>query len=163
DIRPAPSHLLSSPSRQWPPPAAAPLSEGVVASRPAMVRDEQPVVHVTIDRIEVRAAEPPRRRPEPRRSRPQPSVSLADYLRERCRRPPMSSPLAIGAVSAVLRNLLDNGLVEAGAAMGTTVKVTAVAPDTINLDREDEPPRLNLFLYQVTPNQGWCNTALPSR
>ncbi len=30
----------------------------------------------------------------------------------------MSSPLAIGAVSAVLRNLLDDGLVEAGAAMG---------------------------------------------
>ena len=35
----------------------------------------------------------------------------------------MSSPLAIGAVSAVLRNLLDNGLVEAGAA-GRTVSVT---------------------------------------
>ena len=28
----------------------------------------------------------------------------------------MSSPLAIGAVSAVLRNLLDNGLIEAGPA-----------------------------------------------
>ena len=33
----------------------------------------------------------------------------------------MSSPLAIGAVSAVLRNLLDNGMVEAGAALGATV------------------------------------------
>jgi uncharacterized protein DUF4255 len=75
----------------------------------------------------------------------------------------MSSPLAIGAVSAVLRNLLDDGLVEAGAAMGSTVNVSAVAPDTINLDGNDEPPRLNLFLYQVTPNQGWSNAALPSR
>ena len=46
----------------------------------------------------------------------------------------MSSALAIGAVSAVLRNLLDNGLVEAGAAMGTSVAVSAVAPDTINLE-----------------------------
>ena len=35
----------------------------------------------------------------------------------------MSSPLAIGAVSAVLRNLLDNGLIDAGAAMGSTVTV----------------------------------------
>ncbi len=75
----------------------------------------------------------------------------------------MSSPLAIGAVSAVLRNLLDNGLIEAGAAIGTTVNVSAVAPDTINLDNAEEPPRLNLFLYQVTPNSGWRNAGLPSR
>ena len=75
----------------------------------------------------------------------------------------MSSPLAIGAVSAVLRNLLDNGLVEAGAAMGSTVTVSAVAPDTIDLDAADEPPRLNLFLHQVTPNAGWSNARLPSR
>jgi hypothetical protein len=75
----------------------------------------------------------------------------------------MSSPLAIGAVSAVLRNLLDNGLVEAGAAMGSTVAVSAVAPDTINLDNANDPPRLNLFLYRVTPNQGWSNSGLASR
>ncbi len=75
----------------------------------------------------------------------------------------MSSPLAIGAVSAVLRNLLDNGLIEAGNAMGVTVDVTAVAPDTIDLNDADASPRLNLFLYQVTPNQGWRNAALPSR
>src|SRR5262249_34444936 len=75
----------------------------------------------------------------------------------------MSSPLAIGAVSAVLRNLLDDGLIEAGAAMGSTVNVTAVAPDTINLENPEEPPRLNLFLHQVTPNSGWRNRGLPSR
>jgi hypothetical protein len=75
----------------------------------------------------------------------------------------MSSPLAIGAVSAVLRNLLDDGLIEAGAAMGTTVSVSAVAPDTIDLDKPEEPPRLNLFLHQVTPNSGWRNAGLPSR
>jgi Pvc16 N-terminal domain len=75
----------------------------------------------------------------------------------------MSSPLAIGAVSAVLRNLLDDGMIEAGAAMGGTVHVSAVAPDTIDLTKPDEPPRLNLFLHQVTPNAGWRNAALPSR
>jgi len=75
----------------------------------------------------------------------------------------VSSPLAIGAVSAVLRNLLDDGLVEAGAAIGAHVTVTAVAPDTIDLKNVEEPPRLNLFLHQVTPNIGWRNASLPSR
>lgn len=75
----------------------------------------------------------------------------------------MSSPLAIGAVSAVLRNLLDNGLIDAGAAMGTPVRVSAAAPDTIDLEEANFTPRLNLFLYQVTPNSGWSNSALPSR
>ena len=75
----------------------------------------------------------------------------------------MSSPLAIGAVSAVLRNLLDNGMIEAGAAIGGTVNVTAVAPDVIDLENPEEPPRLNLFLHQVTPNIGWRNAGLPSR
>lgn len=75
----------------------------------------------------------------------------------------MSSALAIGAVSAVLRNLLDNGLVEAGAVMGTSVAVSAVAPDTINLENANDPPRLNLFLYRVTPNRSWSTVDLPSR
>lgn len=73
----------------------------------------------------------------------------------------MSSPLAIGAVSAVLRNLLDNGMVDAGPAVGS-VKVTAVAPDTIKLDDPHLGPSLNIFLYRVSPNQGWRNASLPS-
>lgn len=75
----------------------------------------------------------------------------------------MSSPLAIGAVSAVLRNLLDNGMVEAGAALGATVAVSSVAPDTIDLDGASEPLRLNLFLFQTSANPGWRNAGLPSR
>lgn len=73
----------------------------------------------------------------------------------------MSSPLAVGAVSAVLRNLLDNGLIDVGSPLGS-VKVTAVAPDTVKLDDPDAPPSLNLFLYRVTPNQGWRNEGLPA-
>jgi hypothetical protein len=73
----------------------------------------------------------------------------------------MSSPLAIGAVSAVLRNLLDNGFVDAGAPL-SPVKVTAVAPDTIKLDDPDAPPLLNLFLWRVSRNTGWANEALPA-
>ena len=74
----------------------------------------------------------------------------------------MSSALAIGAVSAVLKNLLDNGIVEQ-VALGTTVNVSAVAPDTIRLDAPEDPPQLNVFLHQVTPNAAWRNRELPSR
>ncbi|WP_243073642.1 DUF4255 domain-containing protein [Microbacterium sp. SS28] len=72
----------------------------------------------------------------------------------------MSGPLAIGGVSGVLRNLLDNGIVEAGPAVGT-VKVTAIAPDAIKLNEPDSEPGLNLFLYRVSPNPGWRNVGLP--
>ncbi len=74
----------------------------------------------------------------------------------------MSSPLAIGAVSAVLRNLLDNGMINVGAPLGP-VNVTAVAPDTIKLDEPDAGPSLNLFMHRVSPNQGWFNGGLPAR
>ncbi len=74
----------------------------------------------------------------------------------------MSSPLAIGGVSAVLRNLLDNGMVDAGVPIGS-VKVTAVAPDAIDLDDADSTPSLNVFLYRVSRNVGWENAELPSR
>jgi len=73
----------------------------------------------------------------------------------------MSSPLALAAVSAVMRNLLDNGMVDAGPAVGS-VTVTAVAPDSIKLDDPALGPRLNLFLYRVSPNQGWRNAGLPA-
>lgn len=74
----------------------------------------------------------------------------------------MSSPLAIGAVSAVLRNLLDDGIIKQ-VTLGTVVNVTATAPDMIKLDAPDDPPQLNIFLYQVTPNAAWRNSGLPSR
>jgi hypothetical protein len=73
----------------------------------------------------------------------------------------MSNPLAIGAVSAVLRNLLDNGFVDIGAPL-SPVKVTAVAPDTIELDDPDAPPSINLFLYRTSRNQGWTEVGLPA-
>jgi hypothetical protein len=73
----------------------------------------------------------------------------------------MSSPLAIGAVSAVLRNLLDNGFINIGAPL-SPVKVTAVAPDLVDLDDPEAPPSLNLFLYRTTRNVGWAEVGLPS-
>jgi Pvc16 N-terminal domain/IPT/TIG domain len=76
----------------------------------------------------------------------------------------MSSPLAIAAVSAVLKDLLDNGLVDASLSSGTNapVKVTLIAPNRIKTD-SSENSQINLYLYQVTANSGWRNADLPSR
>lgn len=72
EVRPPPETPVSR---------AAPLSAAAVAARAvAAVRDPAPVIHVTIDRLDVRTsarAEPVRSRP-----RPQPTVSLSDYLRD---------------------------------------------------------------------------------
>jgi hypothetical protein len=59
----------------------APLSAAVVAARPRASRDERPVIHVTIDRLDVRAPAGPKAPAERRKARPLPSQSLADYLR----------------------------------------------------------------------------------
>jgi hypothetical protein len=77
----------------------------------------------------------------------------------------MSNALAIGAVTAVLRDLLNNGLIDQDVtgAIGGNVTVTALAPDRIEIGDSKEKSQLNLFLFQVTPNQGWRNVGLPSR
>ncbi len=74
----------------------------------------------------------------------------------------MSNALAIAGVTAVLKDLLTEGLInhDLPPAVGA-VKVTAVPPDTIRTETEEE--RLNLFLYRVSANQGWRNNGLPSR
>lgn len=72
----------------------------------------------------------------------------------------MSNPLAIGAVSAVLRNLLDDGVVGAVPGLGS-VQVTAVAPDQVATD-DGDPASINLYLHRVTPNPGWRGAELPA-
>src|SRR5438067_457520 len=70
----------------------------------------------------------------------------------------MSSALAIAAVTAVLKNLLDNRLIEQGvAATLGDVTVSAQPPDRISVGA-DEKSQLNLFLYRLTPNTGWRKT-----
>src|SRR3569833_11484 len=77
----------------------------------------------------------------------------------------MSSPLALAAVTAVLRDQLTDGLIDHDitGALGNYVSVTAVPPDTIAIDGNNARTQLNLFLHQVTPNAGWRNVGLPSR
>lgn len=78
----------------------------------------------------------------------------------------MSTALAIAGVTAVLRDMLDTWLTEqdANAALnGGSAEVTALAPDAIKLSGTEAVPQLNLFLHQVSPNEGWRNADLPSR
>lgn len=74
----------------------------------------------------------------------------------------MSSPLALAAVTAVICDLLNNGLIDNDLAPLGSFSVTAVPPDRVETGN-NEPNRLNLFLYRVTPNIGWRNEGLPSR
>lgn len=76
----------------------------------------------------------------------------------------MSSTLAIAGVTAVLKDLLDSGLIDHQITdtLGQGATVTAVAPDLITVGR-DAPPGLNLFLHQTTPNVAWRNVGFPTR
>lgn len=77
----------------------------------------------------------------------------------------MSNALAIAGTTAVLKDLLDSGLIDHRVTdvLGAGVLVTSLAPDTVPIDGDGAVPRLNLFLYQVTQNAGWRNVDLPSR
>ena len=76
----------------------------------------------------------------------------------------MSNALAIATVSAVLKDLLNNGIVDhdLSSALGV-VKVTALPPDRVIPPNGAEVSQLNLFMYQTAPNNAWRNAVLPSR
>jgi hypothetical protein len=66
-----------------------------------------------------------------------------------------TSAYAIAALTVVLKDLLDNSLVERGAASALgDVTVSALAPDRVQTGAE-ERAQLNLFLYRITPNTRW--------
>ncbi|MEJ2416717.1 MAG: DUF4255 domain-containing protein [Exilibacterium sp.] len=74
----------------------------------------------------------------------------------------MSSPLAIAAVTAVIKDLLNDGLLNHDLSSIGSFSVTATPPDRVTTG-QTEPNQLNLFLYQVTPNVGWRNADMPAR
>jgi hypothetical protein len=75
----------------------------------------------------------------------------------------MSSYLAIGAVTALLKKLLEEGMSrhKLTEKLGDEPRVDAVAPDLMQ-EIAKTKTRLNLFFYQATPNAGWRNVGLPS-
>lgn len=74
----------------------------------------------------------------------------------------MSSPLAIAAVTATIKDLLNDGLLNNDLSSIGSFTVTSLPPDRISTG-QSEPNQLNVFLYQVTPNSGWRNAMLPAR
>lgn len=77
----------------------------------------------------------------------------------------MSTALAIAGVTAVLRDLLNDGLINhnISGVLGSSVTVSVQAPDRVVAANAAEASQLNLFMYLVTPNQGWRNEGLPGR
>ncbi len=75
----------------------------------------------------------------------------------------MAGPFAIAAVTAVLKDLLNDGLANHDLSAVGNVTVTALPPDRIPVTNADEKSQLNIFLFQVAPNTGWRNNGLPSR
>ena len=77
----------------------------------------------------------------------------------------MSTALAIAGVTAVLRDLLNDGLINhnISGVLGSSVTVSVQAPDRVVAANAAEASQLNLFMYMVTPNLGWRNEGLPGR
>ncbi len=77
----------------------------------------------------------------------------------------MSTPLGIAAVTAVLRGILNNGLIDAGLTdiVGSDITVSSTPPDRISLAGTADPNQLNIFLYQTSLNASWRNEGNPER
>lgn len=77
----------------------------------------------------------------------------------------MSTALAIASVSRVLKDLLNDGVIDhdVSGTVGGNVIVSALPPDRIDVTPANTDSRLNLFMYQAVPNTGWNNIGFPSR
>ena len=160
--------LVPTATRFVPPPAftSAPLAGAArtAGAHRHSTDGENTEVHVSIGRIELTAvqeASPPARRAAPVK----PSLPLHDYLARRQREAFVSNALALAGVTAVLRDLLNDRIVNENVAgvIGETVTVTALPPDRVAPEAGPEATQLNIFLRQVTANLGWRNEGLPSR
>ena len=75
----------------------------------------------------------------------------------------MNTALRIASVTHVLKDLLNDGLINrdvSGVTSGN-VRVTALPPDRLDTTASGEQGGLNLFLYLVRPNSGWRHEGLP--
>jgi hypothetical protein len=76
----------------------------------------------------------------------------------------MSTSLAVGAVTAVLRSLVEDSIVRhnLAAVLGAAPTVSALPPDRVP-NGQGTPDRINLFLFQASENPAIRNAELPSR
>jgi len=75
----------------------------------------------------------------------------------------MSSSLAVGSVTAVLRRVLEESVKRHNlTTILGTAEVSSLPPDRLKIGK-GEPNRINLFLLQVSENAAWRNADFPSR
>ena len=78
----------------------------------------------------------------------------------------MSNVLAIAAVTQLLKDLLNDALVngDVSQVLGADFIVTALPPDRVVAENsENQVTQLNVFLHRVTPNAALRNSDLPTR
>jgi hypothetical protein len=77
----------------------------------------------------------------------------------------VSTPYAIAGLTATLQYVLNDGLgvLRIPTVVSSVIDVKAVAPDLVIPTGGLANPALNIFLYRITPNTGWCNFDLASR
>jgi Pvc16 N-terminal domain len=77
----------------------------------------------------------------------------------------MTSAYGVAAVTAVLRQVLNEGIINhnVSGVLGSTVITSVLAPDRVVPVSGSEASQLNLFLHRVSANSGWRNEGQPSR
>ena len=76
----------------------------------------------------------------------------------------MSNALAIASITAILKDALNDGLINRNLDTLLNFQVTAQPPDRISAGANgNDFNRLDIFLYRVAPNTGWTNERYPSR
>lgn len=77
----------------------------------------------------------------------------------------MSTALGIASVTHVLKDLLNDGIINnnVATAVGTVVGVSSLSPGHVEINSGATPTQLNMFLYRVSTNTGWSNLGYPSR
>ncbi|WP_353474569.1 DUF4255 domain-containing protein [Salipiger sp. H15] len=78
----------------------------------------------------------------------------------------MSNVLAISAVTHLLKDMLNNALIDGNISDDLTADftVTALSPDRVLSENQaEQPTQLNLFLYRISPNTALRNADLPTR
>jgi hypothetical protein len=78
----------------------------------------------------------------------------------------MSNALAIASVTRLLKDLLNDAMVNADVTgtVGGDVTVTSVPPDrAIDQLTQEDPSQLNLYLHRITPNSALSGSDLPTR
>jgi hypothetical protein len=77
----------------------------------------------------------------------------------------MSTALAVAGVTQILRDLINDGMIDAdvSGAVGGNVNVRARAPDIIEDTLQEGESVVNLFLHRVSPNVALTNQVLPTR